>query len=137
MYKIKAIRKLAHILFSTAVLFLLLHNITPHLHHADISHENDCEEQQAPEGFLDWLALSLHFDLGEGHLEYFPQVNKTDIDSDVQVFLMDDFQALMCLADTTAENIIHHISSENASIGKCDSQYLFLSTPLRGPPLSA
>jgi len=114
-----------------------VHNITPHLHFSELCNEKDCDEHQAPESFLDLLALSLHFDLGEGHLEYFSQGNKTDIDTELQVLFLNDFQLSAGQVHLISEDLITTISPEFESNGKrilCESK---CSTYLRGPPHNA
>jgi len=132
--KIQAIRKLTHILFTSAVFFLLLHNITPHLHHGELNDETDCDERQSPEGLLDFLALSFHFDLGEGHLEYFPKVNKTDLESEIQFFLHDDLQPsiypIHLVTGATSAMIAPVVECEKIHL----SSDISCCAPLRGPP---
>jgi len=124
-------------LFSTAVFFLLLHNIAPHLHHSELIKEKDCEEHQVPEGFLDWLAMSFHFDLGEGHLEYFPKVNKADVDHEFQVMNWDDLQPPIALYHLAVEDIFPNILLKNDSNRKLTSCASKCSILLRGPPSNA
>ena len=137
MQKIPDIRKTGNILFAIASLVLLLHNITPHFHHGEISETQHDEEHQDAESLLDWLALTFHSDLGEGHMECFSQVNHLDSDVQSQVFLIPDF----LLNEGIQQGLIKENQEDfNLCINRRDKlhpQYFYSDSPLRAPPLYA
>ena len=65
--------------FLVSVCFLLLHNITPHMHHAEMTEEEHLLHHEEASSLLDWLMLSFHDDLGGGHLECFSNLEKIQL----------------------------------------------------------
>lgn len=60
-----------HIVVYIAWSILLLHNLTPHLHHGEVSNDEHEKNHVEAMSFLDWVKLPFHEDIGEGHLENF------------------------------------------------------------------
>lgn len=65
--------------FFVSVSILLAHNMTPHLHHAELSEEEHTRQHEEASSLLDWLMLGFHDDLGGGHLECFSHVKKIQL----------------------------------------------------------
>lgn len=65
--------------FLISVCFLLMHNLSPHLHHSEMTEEEHRLQHEEASSWLDWLLLSFHDDLGGGHLECFSHVEKLQI----------------------------------------------------------
>ena len=123
----------ANILFSIASFFLLLHNVTPHLHQGEIT-----ESQNAVRGFsyntiIDYLVLSLQHDHGEGHMECFSEASPIDHNSELSHFIKSDFiHALFLLNNQELEN---HVEIPLwLIVHKNIPTPLKLANPLRAPP---
>lgn len=65
--------------FVLSVCFLLLHNLTPHVHHTEMSEEHHISQHEEARTLYDWLMLSFHDDLGGGHLECFAHLEKIQL----------------------------------------------------------
>lgn len=57
--------------FSLSVILLLMHNLTPHIHHSEMTEDQHMIHHEEASTLYDWLMLSFHDDLGSGHLECF------------------------------------------------------------------
>ena len=62
---------LIRLAFVLSVCFLLLHNLTPHVHHTEMSKDQLILEDVEARTLFERLMLSFHHDLGGGHLECF------------------------------------------------------------------
>ncbi len=62
---------------------VLLHSLMPHDHHDKTESEVCITEVQ--DGIFDWLALGLHMNQGEGHLEHFLKDKKATLNLDVVI----------------------------------------------------
>ncbi len=62
---------------------VLLHTLVPHEHHDKNESEICVTPQDESKGLLDWIALGLHINQSEGHLEHFLKDQKTTLSFDV------------------------------------------------------
>lgn len=58
---------------------VLLHTLVPHEHHDKSESEICVTTQDESKGLLDWIALGLHINQSEGHLEHFLKDQKTTL----------------------------------------------------------
>lgn len=65
--------------FFISVSVLLLHNLTPHMHHSELSDEEHSLQHEEASSWFDWLMLGFHDDLGGGHLECFSHLEKIQL----------------------------------------------------------
>lgn len=109
----------------------------PHQHHDELTIEENVAEHKSAEGFLDWLQLIFHEDLGEGHLENFMHSDISDLTISAPLFtgisfVFFDFQALSKDAD---QEPVSSISTDIQEYRR--SQLSGASYALRGPPAFA
>ncbi|MBR9920768.1 MAG: hypothetical protein GYB31_08005 [Bacteroidetes bacterium] len=130
-----SIKKAGHILFFLAGLLLVLHNITPHFHHGELSEAMHEEDHKDADTLLDWIRLGFHNDLGEGHLEWFTQTD-ADLDgaSDIFAFfgLVPDPDFCLSAKAPRAQNLIDFYYQPLYPPESPDS-----GISLRGPPVFA
>ena len=62
--------------FILSVIFMLMHNLTPHVHHSEMTEDQHMVHHEEARTLYDWLMLSFHDDLGSGHLECFHHLEK-------------------------------------------------------------
>lgn len=132
--KINFIKKLANILFIVAGIFLILHNVTPHLHHDEMRETRHNEEHQTADNLFDWLSLTFHNDMGEGHLECFSQVDDSDFQFITQSPLWNPFEVLVQLQHLLIDNTPTTSYFDHQEQKKPKSPYYFSPSPLRAPP---
>ena len=87
---------LRHILIYTACAILVLHNMTPHAHHDEMSSEVHEIEHREADSLLDWFKLAFHSDMGEGHLENFISADSQLLDLDLSYNELSVFAFTIC-----------------------------------------
>jgi hypothetical protein len=111
--------------------------VTPHLHHGEMSGDHDYIDHQEADDLIDWLILSFHLDLGDGHLECYSQSNHLDFSMDYQWVANVDF-----LFTTNFQHLLIELSPVE-SIMPFERRDKLLSpdyhkhSPLRAPPFCA
>jgi hypothetical protein len=124
----------AYILFAVASFFLILHNVTPHLHHGEISENRDAAQALSSNNFLDYLLLSFQHDHGEGHMEWFSESNHIDQNAELSQFLKADFIHAFSLLNI--KDLEYHEETPVWLISYNDIPVpLILGNPLRAPPV--
>ena len=63
--------KVSHLFIILAITILVAHTVIPHVHHKQLSENEDLSEHNAANSFLDYVKLALHTDPGSDHLEDF------------------------------------------------------------------
>ncbi|MEZ4885867.1 MAG: hypothetical protein R3E32_14130 [Chitinophagales bacterium] len=135
--KIDSIKKIGNILFFIAGFFLFLHNVTPHLHHSEMSETKHNQEHQAANNLFDWLSLTFHNDMGKGHLECFSQGDNFEFQSDFQLLLWDALPLFAHLQNLLMEDAAISFNLEFQTKDNLPAPYYFSPSPLRAPPCLA
>lgn len=89
------------LVFVLSVSFLLMHNLTPHVHHSEMSEEQHIFQHEEAKTLYDWLMLSFHDDLGGGHLECFSQLEKIELNPARDFVIPSDFLLSIPLVDAS------------------------------------
>ncbi len=135
--KIYAIKKIGNILFFVAGFFLFLHNVTPHLHHSEMSERQHSQEHQMADNLFDWLSLTFHNDMGEGHLECFSQGDHFEFQSNFQLLQSDILPLFAHLQNLLMEDAAISFHFEYQKKDRLPALYYFSPSPLRAPPCFA
>lgn len=103
-----SIKSLGDISLLLTGLILVLHLVTPHVHH-DLTGSSKQVEQSAGDNLLDWLVDFFDHDLGEGHLETFEKASNSSISSTVHIpyhpSLLPYFQTAVDIAQVEAGSL--------------------------------
>ncbi len=123
-------RQFQFIVQSFAVLVLLIHSVIPHHHHAELTEAEHQQQHLEASSFLDYIALSFHFDHPDGQLEEF-----TTAQADLSE--LDQLAQIGEIPSPVGEFVFHIVLEERNHFYtyQADSQEASASThSLRGPP---
>ncbi|WP_236980779.1 hypothetical protein [Membranihabitans maritimus] len=85
------VKRLRDISFLIVGLIILVHNITPHLHHDEISEEQHLKAHYEANNVLDWILLSFHNNLENGHLECYSEIENINLSPNLDFIIPVDF----------------------------------------------
>lgn len=111
---------------------VLLHTLVPHEHHDKAESEICVTAQDESKGFLDWIALGLHINQNEGHLEHFLKDKKIAIfDIVATAHRMHPISFDVQLKEITLTNSTQITRNDHPLTGQCRQSH-----GLRAPPLA-
>lgn len=135
------IKTFHHILYFLAGFILLLHNITPHLHHGEMGLV-ESKEVQGTSSPIEWLLSGSHNDLGDNHLECFSEISISDFSVVAQPVVAKD--ALPAISSLFSFGYQPNISIASLAGKVCfeektapSSPFYLSDAPLRAPPFCA
>lgn len=107
-------KSVRNIVFLIAGLVILMHNITPHLHHGELSDQEHIRAHCEADDLFDWVSLGFHNDLGGGHLECFSEIENVELNPHLDFLIPDHLLFSLITTPDTVRYFPEEVVPENA-----------------------